>query len=364
MGLTKRSVPQPQAAQTSSSSSSPSKVGKKKDTTFLSAATKRLLYSGVCFYLGSIWASNSHPEVHIDNFAVRQTEGRMPIMDSISRGFHPVYVYSNAKATRKHKELKSYSQAMQDLIVSALMDANDKKIQESKDTALRSSRALSTPNGKRFFVDLASNDAMELSNTILLEKRGWNGLCLEPNPIYWYGLASYRTCTIVGAFVGGSQEDDGKEVDVRLSNGVFGGIVAEGMDNAETEAGADEKPKGKDEKRNLVSILTVFQETLVPKVIDYFSLDVEGAETIVMDKFPWNDYKFRFITIERPKDDLKQMLAANGYQHVTDITPWGETLWFHEKSVALTKEEITVLLKEKKLLCNRWNKKEKVPGAC
>ena len=37
-----------------------------------------------------------------------------------------------------------------------------------------------------YFIDLASNDATVLSNTYSLERYfDWNGLCIEPNPIYW-----------------------------------------------------------------------------------------------------------------------------------------------------------------------------------
>ena len=37
-----------------------------------------------------------------------------------------------------------------------------------------------------FFIDLAANDAKELTNTLALERdHGWNGLCIEPNPAYW-----------------------------------------------------------------------------------------------------------------------------------------------------------------------------------
>jgi hypothetical protein len=36
------------------------------------------------------------------------------------------------------------------------------------------------PNG--YFIDLAANDAKDLTNTLTLERHGWNGLCIEPNP--------------------------------------------------------------------------------------------------------------------------------------------------------------------------------------
>jgi len=67
-------------------------------------------------------------------------------------------------------------------------------------------------------------------------------------------------------------------VDVRFQ-GIPGhqGIVGPNFDN---------KDKAADAKRNVLSISTVFRETKVPSIIDYFSLDVEGAETFVMEKFP------------------------------------------------------------------------------
>lgn len=56
-----------------------------------------------------------------------------------------------------------------------------------------------------FFVDLAANDAIRISNTYALERDfGWNGIAIEPNPIYWSGLIHRPRATIVAAVVGGS----------------------------------------------------------------------------------------------------------------------------------------------------------------
>ena len=264
-----------------------------------------------------------------------------------SNDFHTISIYSKAAETQPIKTKSSYSQAKQDLVILALTEANDAKV-AAKDTLNAALRTTNNDknNGRKFFVDLAANEAVVLSNSYLLEKNGWDGLCLEPNPLYWYRLASYRTCTIVGAMVGGTPQEDGKEVDVILATGgVGGGIVGEGMDN--------EKKEVSGEKRNLVSISTVFQAHHVPNIIDYLSLDVEGAETIVMEHFAWDQYQFKFITIERPKDDLKAMLVSNGYKQVKKITYWGETLWIHETLVALTKADIEAIFTEKGLDCDR-----------
>lgn len=239
----------------------------------------------------------------------------LPITKSKSRGFRPIHVFSKQSAPN-HPH--GYAQSKQDTLVMALTKANDEV-----DASIPSNRS-------PFFVDLAANDAVVLSNSLLLEKHGWAGACLEPNPLYWNKLASYRSCTILGAFAG---DKDGREVEVMLSNRVYGGIVGEGMDNT----------KQSEERRNLVSIATAFREANVPSVVDYFSLDVEGAETLIMQHFPWDEYRFRFITIERPRDDLVGLLTSHGYRKVMTIADFGETLWSHPETIVLSDEAIKLV---------------------
>ena len=53
-----------------------------------------------------------------------------------------------------------------------------------------------------YFIDLAANDAANISNTYALETyHNWTGICIEPNPKYWAGL-SYRKCQVIAAAVG------------------------------------------------------------------------------------------------------------------------------------------------------------------
>ncbi|KAL9178456.1 hypothetical protein ACHAXT_003786 [Thalassiosira profunda] len=242
----------------------------------------------------------------------------LPIQKSIDDGFHPIYVYSR---TNLPGFAGKYSQSSQDSLIVKLLEVYHAKTKNF--------------TGTPFFVDLAANHPLVHSNTYSLERRGWNGVCLEPNPIYWYGLASHRTCVIIGAFVGGPEEEDGKEVGVVLSRGVTGGIVADGLDNAGRQS---------EEKRNLVSMATVFRQANVPSVIDYFSLDVEGAEYLVMKDFPWHDYTFSFITIERANKKLRALLASKGYVLTRIISDFGESLWIHN-TIQLSENEINDVCK-------------------
>jgi len=271
-------------------------------------------------------ASNSIPSSSSEFWDVTD----LPIKRSIYDGFRPVYVYSMVPFPELLDPLGTiYSQSGQDGLVVKLMEH------------LLSREGDYVP----FFVDLAANDALTLSNTYHLERQGWDGVCVEPNPMYWYRLAAYLTCAIVGAFVGVPQEEDGQEVDVVLSSGVFGGIVAEGLDNAGADA---------EEKRNLVSISTIFKQTSVPARIDYLSLDVEGAELLVMKHFPFETHTVRFITIERPRTELKELLVSKGYTLMRMISSFGESLWMHD-TVQLSAEEVDAICQGLKI--RAWSEK-------
>lgn len=175
-----------------------------------------------------------------------------------------------------------------------------------------------------FFIDLAANDAVEFSNTLTLEQEfGWNGLCIEANPQYFRKLIS-RRCLVIQAAVG--------QIENSLVPFVFdggnGGVVGTDFDNSGTFH----------EMLPSVSVNTIFKQMLVPKIIHYLSLDIEGAEDWCFENFPWNEYTFLAITIERPKEKLVEMLQANNYIFVCDHGQFGDQLWLHKSFPNLTEE--------------------------
>jgi hypothetical protein len=152
---------------------------------------------------------------------------------------------------------------------------------------------------------------------------GWSGICIEANPVYWYRLAFRKNCHVVGSIVGGK---DFEEIEVKLpkdpkTGGPFGGIVGKEFDNK----GSKEK-----EKRYTASLSTILDKFSAPKVIDYLSLDVEGAEEFILKDFTFHQpYTFKVISIERPKHELKKKLENAGYKFVMDFKR-GDTLWAHK----------------------------------
>jgi hypothetical protein len=197
------------------------------------------------------------------------------------------------------REQKFFSQARQDEVVLSLLR--------------------NKTNG--YFVDLASNDATILSNSYALEKHyGWKGLCIEPNPAYWYNLTHAReNCELVGAVVGRNRMD---QVDFKFNGLEHGGIVGDGFDNGP-------HLKHSSSKEYTVTLSEIFRKFQVPRVIDYLSLDVEGAEEFIMTEFPLTDYRIRIMTIERPKERLRTYLESQGYVQSLRLSRWGESLWIH-----------------------------------
>lgn len=185
-----------------------------------------------------------------------------------------------------------------------------------------------------FFIDLAANDAVWASNTFTLEQKfGWKGICIEPNPIYWYRL-SFRKCHALGTFVGAN---DGAEVEVALSDksvhGPFGGIVGKDFDN---------KKSKETQKRYTASLRSILKRFNAPNVIDYMSLDVEGAEYYIMKDFPFEEYIFKVLTVERPNEELQALLKKHKYHFVYKINKRADDLYVHESILAQAQKNLKV----------------------
>lgn len=174
-----------------------------------------------------------------------------------------------------------------------------------------------------FFVDLAANDAMIISNSLMLERDfNWGGLCIEANPMYMDGLAK-RKCTTVMAAVAAPTD---MRVNFTFSpkKAYDGGIVSAGTDNKAAVAG------GVTKEYSTVALSKILKDTGAPKVIDYLSLDVEGAENLVMQSFPWDTYTILILTVERPKEELLKNLKDHGYRFLRRNSNFNDETWVHE----------------------------------
>ncbi len=173
-----------------------------------------------------------------------------------------------------------------------------------------------------FFLDVGAADGVSVSNTLVLERvYQWRGICVEANPVLFQKLERARTATCVNACV------DSKPGSVSFQmKGLDGGIIRDERAGQDPDQG----PIITLETKPLESVL---KEANAPSVIDYFSIDVEGAETVILCSFPFDSYRFNCLTVERPGLPARKALARNGYRLVKDV-PDFDAFYIHESFVA------------------------------
>jgi FkbM family methyltransferase len=180
---------------------------------------------------------------------------------------------------------------------------------------------------KGFFLDLAAADGVTDNNTYALEKLfGWNGICIEPNPTFLQKLKRTRNCIIDNSVV----SDKNEKVSFRIDNGQLGGIVAEDTDN-NMKVRSEQLLDAKIITLDALLLTEILDNYNAPKVIDYFSLDIEGSEERVIRSFDFERYQFLCITVERPTPKVNKILFDNDYVFVKNY--WFDSFYVHSSLV-------------------------------
>lgn len=65
--------------------------------------------------------------------------------------------------------------------------------------------------------------------------------------------------------------------------------------------------------------MKVLEDCNAPKIIDYLSIDVEGAEERVISVFDFEKYSFLCITIERPTRFLRDLFEDQNYVLIKEL---------------------------------------------
>lgn len=187
--------------------------------------------------------------------------------------------------------------------------------------------------GKRngIFLDIGANDGLFGSNTATLElEYGWSGLCIEANPTLVQSLKTNRpSSTVVNKAVWtGPGEvnievpDHFKKKDPANQLGRIAGL--------ERNATSFKKFFDKGFKTYTVESDTatnIISQTLgTPVVIDYMSLDTEGAEIEALQSIDFNLIDIKFMTVEHGnrkgyKNIFADYLKQFGYK-VHRINQW------------------------------------------
>lgn len=170
-----------------------------------------------------------------------------------------------------------------------------------------------------FFLDLGAHDGLIHSNTYKLEKNfQWKGICVEANPESFAILKKNRRCHCVNVAL------SDRNGTVRfVCAGEFGGVLADGV-TVESSATILDLPA--------ISLVDLLKQQGAPSVIDYLSVDLEGYEEKVLIGFPFDEFLFKCITIERPTKLVRERLGGAGYVCVREY-PGMDCYYIHSSHV-------------------------------
>ena len=159
---------------------------------------------------------------------------------------------------------------------------------------------------KGYFVEVGANDPRERSQTWLLERSGWTGVLIEPQPDLAAELRGKRKAKVF-AVACSSPDNAGRELLLHVSGPLSS------LDRARMAPGARPERVINVQVRTLDSILA---EAGSPTSFDFLSIDVEGHEIEVLRGFDIGRWRPRLILLEDHVADLSRhrYLTAAGYR--------------------------------------------------
>jgi len=166
------------------------------------------------------------------------------------------------------------------------------------------------------YLEIGVHDGENNNNTVLMDQKyGWNGICVDP----FMENMEHRSCQKFYVALG---SEPGK-ADFRYGPNENSHSGLSGLDKfATTDDNKKWKKKVRDFEMKKVLVRTpedVFTEANLPPVVDYMSLDVEGAEMDILQSFPFDKYCVKYATIETNNDkdkekEMEEFMRKRGYK--------------------------------------------------
>lgn len=174
-----------------------------------------------------------------------------------------------------------------------------------------------------FFVEAGAFDGEGLSSTLVLERDyGWNGLLVEADP---FNFAELRKKNRKAWTSPACLSVEPKAQRVTFSH-AFGGSVFSGIDYVVAKMLKDSSMTNKSVMSINTTCLPIFTllSALNIKTVDYFALDVEGAELKILKTIPFDLLLIKVITIEynhikEGEEALTQFMKSKGFIFVRRI---------------------------------------------
>lgn len=165
------------------------------------------------------------------------------------------------------------------------------------------------------FVDVGAHDGITYSNTYLFERRGWNGLCIEPNPQTFDLLKSRRRVPCIQVAIVG--DPDQREATLYLSQMAELATLttAHSAEVAIIHRNVGLTFDGFKTAQVPAMMLDALLEQFKIDAIDLLSVDTEWTNSAVLKGFSLHKHRPRVVVIE-VGDGVKEGMA--GYHFIRE----------------------------------------------
>jgi FkbM family methyltransferase len=226
------------------------------------------------------------------------------------------YLMEQLKLLNKEKHLKIFNKCL------------DESFSCNSGEDLKIIKKIFNKKKKGFFVEVGGHDGTSGSYSLLLEKKyDWNGLCIEASPWQFEKMKRTRSCICEQTALGQSfSKEEFYNFPGQLNQ--INGLKKHFRNNNNFQQHL---------KRSIHNVIDV---NLIPfseltkkhniNQIDFFVIDVEGAEFEVIKGIDFDNTRIDVFLIEQATKEIKIFLTSKGFKDVMKIN--NDTLFIHNKS--------------------------------
>ena len=181
-----------------------------------------------------------------------------------------------------------------------------------------------------YYIECGANDGIRQSNTFHFEKsKGWKGVLIEPSYKFEKLIRNRSKKNFFSNNCCVSLANENQMIKFKYLN-----LMTKIIDKKIMKSDHDSEEKNNIEKKFMTSdekifdfeskgrtLTSILDEANSPNLIDFFSLDVEGAEFEVIDGIDFDKYNFKFFLIETDNfTKLNKILKNKKYFFLENLT--------------------------------------------
>ncbi len=211
-------------------------------------------------------------------------------------------------------------------LIKTLYRKNFRKFNALKEIDEKMLQYINFENG--YYIEMGAHDGVHNSNTFYFEKyKKWKGILIEPSEYFEFLIKNRSNKNKF--FNCGCSKFNEKTETILVGAGDFSVCVdliekkyADNLIKKQIQSKFNIKKK----VINLRNLNSILDEAKAPKLIDFFSLDVEGMEINVLQGIDFKKYNFNYLLVECSneikKEQVFNFLKEKQYKYVENITPW------------------------------------------